>query len=59
LVLHGGADRVIRPVAGKATADAIPNARYVEYAGMGHEMPPGLWRSIVDEIVAVTKLSAV
>jgi pimeloyl-ACP methyl ester carboxylesterase len=58
LVLHGGADRVIRPVAGRATAAAIPNARYVEYPGMGHEMPPGLWSSIVDEIVAVTNPQA-
>ena len=57
LVLHGSADRVTRPVAGRATADAIPGARYVEYAGMGHELPPGLWDPIVDEIVAVTKLS--
>jgi pimeloyl-ACP methyl ester carboxylesterase len=58
LVLHGGADRVIRSVAGKATADAIPNARYVEYAGMGHEIPPGLFTSIADEIQAVASESA-
>jgi pimeloyl-ACP methyl ester carboxylesterase len=58
LVLHGGADRVIRPIAGKATADAIPNARYVEYACMGHEIPPGLFTSIADEIQTMAGESA-
>jgi pimeloyl-ACP methyl ester carboxylesterase len=39
LVLHGEEDRMIRPVAGRATADAIPGARLVTYPGMGHELP--------------------
>lgn len=54
LVLHGEADRMIRPVAGAATAAAIPGSRLVTYPGMGHELPRELWTTIADEIAALT-----
>jgi pimeloyl-ACP methyl ester carboxylesterase len=57
LVIHGEDDRLIRPVAGKATADAIPGARFVTYPGMGHELPPPLWAAIADEIAAVARVA--
>lgn len=50
LVLHGEDDIMMRPKAGRATAAAIPEARLVEYAGMGHDLPTQLWPAVVDEI---------
>jgi pimeloyl-ACP methyl ester carboxylesterase len=58
VVLHGEDDHMIRSIAGKATADAIPGARYVSYPGMGHELPPPLWKAIIDEIAAVARIRA-
>jgi pimeloyl-ACP methyl ester carboxylesterase len=55
LVIHGEDDKMIRPVAGRATADAIPGARLVTFPGMGHELPEPLWTQIIDEIAAVAR----
>ncbi|WP_020667765.1 alpha/beta fold hydrolase [Amycolatopsis nigrescens] len=53
LVLSGDADPLQPPRAGKATADAIPGARFVSYPGMGHDLPPALWPAIIDDIDAI------
>ncbi len=55
LVLHGSADTLIRPDAGRHTAEVIPGARYVEIDGLGHDLPPAFWARIVDEVVAFTE----
>jgi pimeloyl-ACP methyl ester carboxylesterase len=39
LVLHGSADTLIRPQAGRHTAECIPGAEYHEIEGWGHDMP--------------------
>lgn len=52
LVVHGSADTLITPSGGRHTAEVIPGARYVEIEGMGHDLPPGLWPRIVDEVAA-------
>ncbi|HWA01956.1 MAG TPA: alpha/beta hydrolase [Rhizomicrobium sp.] len=39
LVLHGTADTLIRPEAGRHTAACIPGAQYHEIEGWGHDMP--------------------
>jgi len=39
LVLHGSADTLIRPEAGRHTAQCIPHAEYHEIDGWGHDMP--------------------
>jgi len=39
LVLHGSADTLIRPEAGRHTAACIPGAEYHEIEGWGHDMP--------------------
>jgi pimeloyl-ACP methyl ester carboxylesterase len=57
LVIHGEDDKMIRPVAGRATAEAIPGARLVTFPGMGHELPPPLWSSIIDELAAVASVA--
>jgi pimeloyl-ACP methyl ester carboxylesterase len=41
LVIHGDRDRMVHPSGGRATARAIPGARLVTIAGMGHELPRG------------------
>jgi pimeloyl-ACP methyl ester carboxylesterase len=54
-VIHGSADPLILPGAGKATADAIPGARFRLIRDMGHDIPPSTWRPIADEIVHVAE----
>ena len=39
LVLHGSADTLIRPEAGRHTASVIPGAEHHEIEGWGHDMP--------------------
>ncbi len=43
LVIHGSADKLIDPSGGRRTAEAIPDARYVEIEGMGHDYPEPFW----------------
>lgn len=50
LVIHGKADKLVRPSGGKATAKAIPGARLELIDGMGHDLPEGLWPRLVDLI---------
>ena len=42
---------LVRKPGGRATARAIPQAKLVEIAGMGHGLPRGAWPAIVDAIV--------
>ena len=51
VVIHGTADRLVRPSGGRATAKAIPGARLVKVEGMGHDLPRGAWGQIVAAIV--------
>jgi pimeloyl-ACP methyl ester carboxylesterase len=51
LVIHGTADRLIRPSGGRATARAIPGAHLLTIEGMGHDLPRGAWPQITDAIV--------
>lgn len=41
LVLHGTADTLIRPEAGRHTAQCISGSEYHEIEGWGHDMPQG------------------
>jgi pimeloyl-ACP methyl ester carboxylesterase len=51
LVIHGKADRLVRPSGGVATARAIPGARLMLIDGMGHDLPRALWPRMIDAIV--------
>jgi pimeloyl-ACP methyl ester carboxylesterase len=51
LVIHGDADPLVTPSGGRATAEAVPGARLVVIPGMGHDLPRGVWATIVDAIV--------
>ena len=47
LVMHGSRDVLIDPSGGRRTAELIPNARYVEIDGLGHDYPPPVWNQWV------------
>lgn len=50
VVVHGLADPLVGVSGGRALARAIPGARFVGLAGMGHDLPRALWGRIADEI---------
>jgi pimeloyl-ACP methyl ester carboxylesterase len=50
-VIHGADDKLVRKSGGRATARAVPQAELVEIPGMGHGLPRGAWRAIIDAIV--------
>lgn len=50
VVIHGKADKLMRPSGGRAIARAIPGARLVLFDGMAHDLPEALWDDIVGEL---------
>lgn len=50
LVIHGADDPLILPACGKDTAASIPDADLVLIDGMGHELPPVLYRQVIEAI---------
>jgi pimeloyl-ACP methyl ester carboxylesterase len=50
VVIHGKADKMMRPFGGRVIARAIKGARLVLFDGMGHELPCELWDDIVGEL---------
>ena len=52
LVLHGTADPLIQPDGGRHTAEVIPDARYVEIEGMGHDLPSSRWAVMADAVAS-------
>lgn len=52
-VIHGGADPLIVPAGGEATAAAIKDARLVILPDMGHNLPAAYWPTYVAEMVAL------
>ena len=48
VVIHGRADKLMRPSGGRAVARAIDGARLVTYDGMGHDLPQQLWDQVID-----------
>jgi len=55
LVLHGSADTLVDPSGGQRTAEVIPEARFVMIEGWGHDLPPGSWPKITNEIIKHVK----
>jgi len=52
VVLHGEDDPLVQPIGGRETAAAIPGAELRMIPGMGHDLPPALYDTFVDAIVA-------
>jgi pimeloyl-ACP methyl ester carboxylesterase len=53
LILHGGADPLLRPAAGRDTAAAIDRARLVILPGVGHDLPRAVWPQVASEVRAL------
>jgi pimeloyl-ACP methyl ester carboxylesterase len=50
LVIHGAADPLIPPAGGRATARAIPGAELLLVEGLGHDLPEGVWPTLIDAL---------
>ncbi|HEX4686050.1 MAG TPA: alpha/beta hydrolase [Nocardioides sp.] len=50
LVIHGLADKMVHVSGGRATAAAVPGAELLLVDGMGHDLPPELFRTFADAI---------
>ena len=50
VVIHGRADKLMRPSGGRAIAHAITGARLVLIDGMAHDLPEELWDEVVSEL---------
>jgi pimeloyl-ACP methyl ester carboxylesterase len=50
VVIHGKADKLMRPFGGRAITKAITGARLVLFDGMGHELPEPLWDDVIGEL---------
>lgn len=50
LVIHGERDPLVPPAAGKDTADAIPGAKLLLLADVGHALPASSWHRVVGAI---------
>jgi pimeloyl-ACP methyl ester carboxylesterase len=58
LVLHGTADSVIGVSGGKATAAAVAGSELVLVPGMSHDLPQGMWSTLVEGIVRTAARAA-
>lgn len=56
LAISGERDPLIKPSAGRATARAVPGARFVSYPTMAHAFPRPLWPHVVTEIADLAHL---
>jgi pimeloyl-ACP methyl ester carboxylesterase len=50
LVFHGQSDPLVPFRGGRATAEAIPDARLIAIPGMGHDLPREVWPQLVDAV---------
>ncbi|HEY6420250.1 MAG TPA: hypothetical protein VIX59_14725, partial [Candidatus Binataceae bacterium] len=50
VVVHGADDPLVRVEAGKDTAENISGAELRVVPGMGHDLPPGLYPTLVAAI---------
>lgn len=55
LVVHGDADILVPVENGRRVAAAIPGARILEVAGMGHDVPRRVWPEVVDAIAELSR----
>ncbi len=57
VVVHGAADPLVPVQGGHDTAENIPGAELVVIPGMGHDLPPVLYDTLIDAIVSVAERS--
>jgi pimeloyl-ACP methyl ester carboxylesterase len=49
-VIHGRDDPLVPFRGGRATAEAVPDARLIAIPGMGHDLPREIWPQVVDAV---------
>jgi pimeloyl-ACP methyl ester carboxylesterase len=59
LVIHGTDDVLIPIENGRMVAAAVPGARFVEFATMGHNVPERFWPQILDAIEELARQATV
>jgi pimeloyl-ACP methyl ester carboxylesterase len=52
VVIHGRADKLMRPFGGRSVARAINGARLVLFDGMGHDLPQQLWDQVIGVLMS-------
>ena len=52
VVIHGRADKLMRPFGGRAVAKAIDGARLVLFDEMGHDLPQQLWDQVISVLTS-------
>lgn len=57
LVIHGVDDPLFVPACGEDTASAIPGAELMLVDGMGHDLPPQLYKKVADGIERTARRS--
>ncbi len=55
LVIHGEADTLIDISGGVRTAQCIPGAQFISIPGMGHDLAPCFWGTIVDAVTGLAR----
>ena len=59
LVIHGTDDPLFPPACGEDTAASIPDAEMMLIPGMGHDLPPSLYRAIANAIERTARRSSI
>jgi len=57
LVVHGVADVLVPVENGRAVAAAVPQARLLEFEGMGHDLPQRVWPPLIDAIADLASMA--
>jgi len=55
LVLHGECDELVDVAGGRATAEAVPGAKFIGYPGMAHDLPQALAKDLTEQIAIHAK----
>lgn len=58
LVIHGEADPLVPIENGRLVAAAVPGARLLTFAEMGHDLPPAIWPEVIDAIAENARATA-
>lgn len=53
LVIHGDVDPLVDVSGGRRTTEAVPGAELVVIEGMGHDLPPVFWPTLIERITAL------
>jgi pimeloyl-ACP methyl ester carboxylesterase len=53
--MHGKADPLVPIACGEDTARKIEHARFVPIHGMGHDLPPGVVKILLEQLVPFLK----